>query len=100
MYNGRLCVFHNTPTLKNKFGGNVVCQSVDDFLKNRKFIKKENCNISTNEILQNFNEVKNKKWDAYNFNCETYVNQLLYEYNGTTQLQRVCNIALCCLILL
>ena len=100
MYNGKVFVFHNTPTLKNKFGGNVVCQSIEDFLKDRKINKSRDCKINLNNILQNFDEVKYKKWDGYNFNCETYVNQLLYNCNGTTQLENLCNIALITVCLL
>lgn len=100
MYNGKLCVFHNTPTLENNFGGNVICQTIEQFLQNRKLKSFADCNITTGEILENFENVKFLKWKSYTFNCETYINQLLYESNGTTQLQRACNLALLTLCLI
>jgi hypothetical protein len=82
-----MCVFHNTPSKTNGYNGNVICESLYKFLSDRKINAIYPTNIPTEKILQNFNQVKNKKYNALNFNCETYINQLINGNTGTTQLE-------------
>jgi len=96
LYNGVLCVFHCTPTKTNVYGGNVICERLDQFLSNRKVKKMYPANVPMEKIIKNFDQVKYNKWDALNFNCETYINQLVNDNNGTTQLERLFFTCLLC----
>ena len=96
MYNGELCVFHCTPSKSNIYGGNVVCERLDQFLKDRKIKSVYYVDVPVIEIVKNFNQVKYKKWDPLNFNCETYINQLISNNKGSTQLERLFCVTLLC----
>lgn len=96
LYNGEMCVFHNTPSKTNGYGGNVICEPLYKFLSNRKINSIYQTNILTEKIVKNFSEVKNKKWDALNFNCESYINQLMNGDTGTTQLERLFCVSILC----
>lgn len=96
LYNGEMCVFHNTPSKTNGYGGNVICEPLYKFLSDRKINAIYPTNIPTEKILQNFNQIKNKKYNALNFNCESYINQLINGNTGTTQLEKLfCASVLC-----
>ena len=96
MYKGELSVFHCTPSKSNIYGGNVICERLDEFLKDRKVKSIYNVDIPIEKIIKNFNQVKFNKWDALNFNCETYINQLIWKEKGSTQLERLfCATLLC-----
>ena len=72
---------HNTPSKKNKFGGNVVCENYADFLKSRKIIKIKNTNITKLEIKKYALECKNKKFNLITFNCVDFVNYIEKKIN-------------------
>lgn len=71
---GRLCVYHNTPTLKNNWGGNVVAQPLEDFLIDRKVIKIVKAGIQPDIVKQHAFDNRFKKWEVF-YNCEDFVNE-------------------------
>jgi hypothetical protein len=68
--------YHNTPTKKNKFGGNIICENYIDFLKGRKIIKIESTNIKKSDILKAVSECKNRKFNLLGFNCYDFINYI------------------------
>jgi len=68
--------YHNTPTKRNKFGGNVICENYADFLNGRKIVKIEATNITKSDILQSAIECKNKKFNLLGFNCYDFINYI------------------------
>jgi len=76
--NGQPFVYHNTPTAKNEAGGNIVAQSFDDFMKNRKVLKTIATDNNPDLVRQHAFENRFKQWDALAYNCEDYVNEVKY----------------------
>lgn len=71
-------IYNNTPGAKNMFGGNIVAQPIDVFMKDRTFIKTiptDNCPAIVREYSY---ENRFKKWNALFYNCEDYVNEITY----------------------
>jgi hypothetical protein len=94
--NNQIYVWHCTPTQKNKFGGNIICQSLNDFTKDRKIKEVYNFANLNNEIILNYvNENKFVKWNALTYNCETFINNLTNKNNKTTQLTKAIILSSC-----
>ena len=71
---GKIYLSHNTPMYQNNFGGNVIVQSMDDFLNDgRKILKVEKSHLSYEDIYCYNERVRFKKFNLMNFNCEQYV---------------------------
>lgn len=72
-----LYIYHNTPSLFNKFGGNLVAEPLNDILKKRTVLKvvpqKEICPDTVREYC--FNN-RTRRWSAVKFNCEDFVNDI------------------------
>lgn len=72
--NNELFILHNSPTLINEFGGNILKEKLNDFLIDRKIIGIEKHNIHFNILKENYETLKLKKFNLLEFNCETFVN--------------------------
>jgi hypothetical protein len=70
-------VFHNAPNNQNKYGGTVVCENIEDFLKDRYIIKVEKTNATNDNILRVTKLCRHEIWDTFYFNCEDYVVQIV-----------------------
>ncbi len=67
-------VFHNTPMKLNKFGGNVVLETLEQFEKDgREIIEVQKSNIDLKKITKKNEVIKKRKFDWADFNCEHYV---------------------------
>ena len=71
-------VYNNTPNKKNKFGGNIVAEPLNEFFKNRKFIKIDSIGICPNYVREYSYQNRLEKWNALYFNCEDYVNDIIH----------------------
>jgi hypothetical protein len=76
LLDGKIYVLHNSPVEKNKVGGNVVCDDLNDFLIDREVINKINTYFTSEYLLNKAVNVSKNKWDAKLFNCEDFVNYL------------------------
>lgn len=75
----QILVFNNTPGAKNKWGGNVVAQPLEAFMKKRKLLKvAPGPGQCTSEIVAHAFENRHRTWDALAYNCEDYVNEVLF----------------------
>lgn len=72
---GKLCVFNNTPSKTNRFGGNIVCQPIKEFLAGRKLIKVTPSNIKTEDIVKYCLDRKTYKW-TYFYHCITFLQEV------------------------
>lgn len=66
-------VWHNTPMYKNQFGGSVIKETLQDWLKSRTITKCEKTDLDKTEIETLSNQMKHKPFHLLNFNCEQYV---------------------------
>ena len=70
-------VYHNSPENKNKFGGNVVSESYENFTKNRQVLKVVESKVPKERILHVTRKCKDEQWDTFFFNCEDYVLEIV-----------------------
>ena len=70
-------VFHNAPNNINKFGGTVVSEDLEKFLKERYVIKVAKTNVTNNDILNVTKRVRHEIWDTFYFNCEDYIVEIV-----------------------
>lgn len=83
--NGELCLYHNTPSLTNRYGGNIVCQPIREVLKNRKIlsIRKNGANCP-NIVREYAYENRARQWNTFTYNCEDFVTEILKCRRGST----------------
>jgi len=70
-------VFHNAPTNNNKFGGTIVSEKYEDFIKNRYILKIVKTRATNKDILKVSKKNKTEVWDSLFFNCEDYVVEIV-----------------------
>jgi len=71
--NGVKYVFHNAPTNSNRFGGTVIYEHIDDYLKDRFIFEVVKTNAKNEDILRVSKNCRSEVWDSFTFNCEDYV---------------------------
>lgn len=82
-------VWHCTPSKENKFGGNIVCQKLTEFLSDREVQEVYKSSVDAVNISDYAHNNKNVKWDAVQYNCETFINKVTNNGAETTQLARI-----------
>ena len=73
----RKFVFHNAPTNNNKFGGTIIYEKAEDYLKGRDIIKIAKTTATNNDIIRISRENRSEVWDSFSFNCEDYVVEIV-----------------------
>ena len=71
--NDKVMVYHNSPYIKNKYGGSVCVESYKDFMNKREVIKVVRTGVDTERILKISKKCKKEVWNTLFFNCEDYV---------------------------
>jgi hypothetical protein len=70
-------VFHNAPTNSNKFGGTVVYEKLEDFVKGREIKNVIRTTAKNKDIIRVTRNCKREIWDTFFFNCEDYVVEIV-----------------------
>lgn len=70
-------VFHNAPTNSNQFGGTVIYEKAEDYLKGRDIYKVVKTNVKNADILKVSKKCRSEVWDTFFFNCEDYVVEIV-----------------------
>lgn len=70
-------VFHNAPTNSNKYGGTIISERAEVFLKGRDIVKIVKTNATNEDILHVTRNCRSEVWDTFLFNCEDYVVQIV-----------------------
>ena len=70
-------VFHNAPTNNNKYGGTVVCERYEEFIKYREIRKILRTGKSNEDILRVAKKCRKEVWDSLFFNCEDFVLEIV-----------------------
>jgi len=71
--NNTLKVFHNSPYIKNKYGGSVCSETYEEFMNGREAMKIVRTKVNNQRILEVAREHKTEVWDELFFNCEDFV---------------------------
>jgi len=75
--NGRKYIFHNAPTNSNRFGGTVIFEKIEEFVKGREIYRIVNTNAKNSDILRVSKKCQAEVWDTFFFNCEDYVVEIV-----------------------
>lgn len=70
-------VFHNAPTNQNKYGGTIVSESLDKYVKNREIYRIVSTGVKNDEILSVVRRNRTEVWDSLLFNCEDFVTEIV-----------------------
>jgi hypothetical protein len=70
-------IFHNAPTNNNKFGGTIVSERLEEFMKGRDIIKIVKTKAKNEDILSVTKRCRSEVWDTFLFNCEDYVVEIV-----------------------
>lgn len=88
-------VFHNTPMKVNKYGGNVVLETLDTFINDgREIIEVQESVADIEEIVRKNDILRKRKFDWVDFNCEHYVTYVTKGEMKSLQLHRYIFIAI------
>lgn len=71
-------VLHNTPDGRNRHGGSVIADRLDEFVKDREIYEIVRTNVGKSRILEVYNKNRGRIWDAFSFNCEDFVSQIVH----------------------
>jgi len=82
-------VWHCTPSKTNQFGGNIICEELSEFTKDREVREVYHyADANKDEIVTYANKNKDIKWDAIEYNCETFINHITNSKQKPTQLTK------------
>jgi hypothetical protein len=85
--NNVITIYHNTPMYSNTFGGNIVSENINDWLKSRKIVHIKNSLISEKKLNEFLELNKYKKFNIMTFNCEHFVNLVKIGKSKSEQLR-------------
>ena len=66
-------VYHCMPDLVNKYGGNVIASSYEEFIKGRILKKVRSSNAKNEDIIRVARKCKSEPYDGVFFNCEDFI---------------------------
>jgi hypothetical protein len=72
-YGNKKRIFHNSPYIKNRYGGSICSEPYDAFMKEREIMKIVRTNVSREQIEKASRKCKKVVWDTFFFNCEDYI---------------------------
>jgi len=75
--NGTKRIFHNSPYIKNKYGGSVCAETYEAFMKERQVVKVYRTSATKKEILKVSHKCRTEVWDTFFFNCEDYILEIV-----------------------
>jgi len=70
-------IYHNSPYIKNKYGGSVCCETYDNFMKEREIMKIIRTKVTSEQIIKASQKCKKDVWDTFFFNCEDYILEIV-----------------------
>lgn len=85
--NDGIYFLHNSPNRKNEFGGNLLIDTPEDFYKTRTFTSAKHTDLTANDILQEYERLKHKKFNLLLYNCEHFVSIVTVNKRKSWQLR-------------
>lgn len=86
--NGAPVVYHNDNFPENEVGGNVLRQSLDDFMAGRDYQDSKDVWIDANKFYNYVNHNLTMEYNLRTYNCEDFVNEALYGVKRSPQLRQ------------
>lgn len=66
-------IYHNSPYVKNRYGGSVCSEPWESFIKEREVLKIIRTKATAEDIIKATKRCKRDIWDSLIFNCEDYI---------------------------
>jgi hypothetical protein len=66
-------IYHNSPYIKNRYGGSICSETYESFMKERELVKVTKTNVSKERVLAISRKHKVEIWDSFFFNCEDFI---------------------------
>ena len=70
---GNVKVFHNSPFIKNKYGGSICSESYESFMGGSEITKIVRTKTTKDNILKISRQHKRNIYNSFVFNCEDYI---------------------------
>jgi len=94
--NGEVLLAHNTPMKTNQFGGNVVVDTLAQFIADgRQILEVSPSCLERPEINRALEQLKYFPFDSFTFNCEHLVSHMVECRKTSPQLQKWAALACC-----
>lgn len=72
--NDKLYIYHLQIEKMNIYGGNLICEPLEKYIKGKDILSVIETNLSSKDLSVMYESLKKKKYDFINFNCEHFVN--------------------------
>lgn len=93
---GKVLLAHNTPMKTNQFGGNVVVDTLEEFLADgRKILDITPSCLERHEIDNGLEKLKYMQFNSFDFNCEHFVSFLVECRHNSPQLRQWLTLSCC-----
>lgn len=73
---GQPMVYHNSPSRKNRFGGNVLADRWETFMAGRELLRVERSCECSDYVREYSYANRHRSWNALHYNCEDFVNAI------------------------
>jgi hypothetical protein len=70
-------IYHNDPSNSNRYGGTVVAEPYEKFIKGRVLNRIVTTNATNEDILRVAKKCRNEQWNSLFFNCEDFVLEIV-----------------------
>ncbi len=71
--NGEIKIIHNSPNEKNNYEGNILVNSLQEFVETRKIVNVQRTNITREKIIMAIDKYKSLPFGLFTFNCEHFI---------------------------
>lgn len=83
---GQLVVYHNNPSPDNEHGGNIIKESLADFMEGRELEWEETVWIETIDFYAYVNANLTRQYHLIEYNCEQFIREALQGAKRSPQL--------------
>lgn len=73
---GKKYIYHLQTSRENKYGGNLIRDNFDDYVKGREILEVQNLNLNREEFQEVLEKIKKEKYNVFTNNCEHFVHYL------------------------
>ncbi len=67
-------IYHNQPDKINSKGGGLIIEDIKDFISGRDIISVQKTKMTSGDLSEMYDALKELKYDFVNFNCEHFIN--------------------------
>lgn len=73
---GKKYIYHLQTSRENKYGGNLIRDNFDEYVKGREILEVQNLKLNREEFQEVLEKIKKEKYNVFTNNCEHFVHYL------------------------